>query len=155
MSNHTNNSTMEEETENALSLEAQLCFSIYSAMLGINKVYRPLLEALNLTYPQYLVMLILWEKDGINVSEICQKLFLETTTVTPLLKRLADKDIIERRKSQEDERQVLLFLTEKGRALKEQAKDIPSCVFQAMDLPLEDLKALRGNLQQLRQKMMQ
>ena len=134
----------------ALKLDHQLCFALYSAMLSLNKVYRKLLGRLDLTYPQYLVMLVLWEGDDLRVSNICARLFLETTTLTPLLKRLEGRGLIHRRRSPEDERQVLITLTDEGRALKARAADIPLCVSQAMGCDLEELQTLQKDLLRLR-----
>lgn len=134
----------------ALSLKAQLCFTIYSTMLSLNKVYRGLLRGLDLTYLQYLVMLVLWEKDGINVSEICMRLALETATLTPLLKRLQARSLIERARSASDERQVIGSLTAEGRALHAKAQGLPGCVAQVMELSPPEIAALRGQLLTLR-----
>jgi DNA-binding MarR family transcriptional regulator len=134
----------------ALSLDEQLCFTIYSTMLSLNKVYRGLLRDLDLTYLQYLVMLVLWEKDEINVSEICTRLSLETTTLTPLLKRLEARGLIQRVRSPRDERQVIVSLTAGGRALRAKAHGLPGCVAQAMELSPEQIGALRTQLLGLR-----
>lgn len=136
-----------------LKLDAQLCFVLYSTMHGVTKVYRRLLRDLDLTYPQYLVMLVLWEKDDINVSEICQRLQLETTTLTPLLKRLEARGLIRRARSAEDERQVIVTLTSEGRALRAAAAGIPDCVAAAAALPREDLAELRWRLTRLRDNL--
>jgi DNA-binding MarR family transcriptional regulator len=133
-----------------LTLDEQLCFSVYSTMLSLNKVYRGLLRDLDLTYLQYLVMLVLWERDGLNVSEICTRLSLETTTLTPLLKRLEARGLIARARSALDERQVIVSLTAEGRALRIKAKAIPACVAQAMELSGDEIDGLREQLQTLR-----
>ena len=134
----------------ALALDEQLCFALYSTMLSLNKVYRGLLRELDLTYLQYLVMLVLWEQDGINVSEICARLSLETTTLTPLLKRLEARGLIQRVRSSTDERQVIVSLTAEGRALRGKAKALPSCLGAAMALPPKDIARLRTQLRTLR-----
>jgi len=131
-----------------LTLDEQLCFSVYSTMLSLNKVYRGLLRDLDLTYLQYLV--VLWEHDGLNVSEICTRLSLETTTLTPLLKRLEARGLIARARSALDERQVIVSVTAEGRALRTKAKAIPACVAQAMELSGEEIDGLREQLQTLR-----
>src|SRR5689334_24429696 len=95
----------------ALSLGHQLCFAIYSTAHAFNRVYKPLLDRLGLTYPQYLVMLVLWERDGLSVKEIGERLFLDSGTLTPLLKRLEVAHLVKRTRSAEDERQVLVALT--------------------------------------------
>uniref|UniRef100_UPI0040393DD3 MarR family winged helix-turn-helix transcriptional regulator n=1 Tax=Variovorax sp. BK018 TaxID=3450241 RepID=UPI0040393DD3 len=133
-----------------LALDEQLCFAVYSTMLSLNKVYRGLLRDLDLTYLQYLVMLVLWEKDQINVSEICTRLALETTTLTPLLKRLEARGLIQRARSSKDERQVIVSLTADGRALRTKAQGLPGCVAQAMELSPEQIDELRTRLLGLR-----
>ena len=142
-------------TQDAYSqnLGSQLCFALYSTLLGVNKVYRALLRDLDLTYPQYLVMLVLWEQDSRNVSDICSKLFLETTTLTPLLKRLETRGLIQRRRNANDERQVIVSLTAAGKALRQQAKGVPACVATAMEYSPEQVDALRGTLEDLRGKL--
>ena len=135
---------------NSLVLDEQLCFTVYSTMLSLNKVYRGLLRDLDLTYLQYLVMLVLWEKDEINVSEICTRLSLETTTLTPLLKRLEARGLIQRVRSPRDERQVIVSLTAGGRALRAKAQGLPGCVAQAMELSPDQIGALRTQLLGLR-----
>ncbi|EJL77024.1 transcriptional regulator, MarR family [Variovorax sp. YR750] len=137
----------------SLALDEQLCFALYSTMLSLNKVYRGLLHDLDLTYLQYLVMLVLWEKDGINVSEICTRLALETTTLTPLLKRLEARGLIQRVRSASDERQVIVSLTAEGRALRGKAKALPSCVAQAMELAPKEIGVLRAQLLALRSNL--
>ena len=127
-----------------------LCFALYSANHAMGRIYRPLLKDLGLTYPQYLVMLVLWERDEVKVSDICGRLFLETTTLTPLLKRLEAGGLVHRRRSAEDERQVIVTLSDRGRALQSQAADVPLCMSQAMGCSLEDLKALQLDLMRLR-----
>ena len=137
----------------ALALDEQLCFALYSTMLSLNKVYRGLLRGLDLTYLQYLVMLVLWEQDGVNVSEICARLALETTTLTPLLKRLEARGLIQRVRSATDERQVIVSLTAEGRALRAKAKALPSCLAEAMELPPKDIVKLRTQLKTLRSNL--
>jgi len=137
-----------------LRLGSQLCFALYSTMHGVAKVYRRLLQDLDLTYPQYLVMLVLWEKDEVNVSEICQQLLLETATLTPLLKRLEARGAIVRRRSAEDERQVIVSLTDEGRALRARALHIPDCVLAASGCSVEELTELRGRLIGLRANLL-
>lgn len=136
-------------------LENQLCFALYSTLLGVNKVYRSLLREFDLTYPQYLVMLVLWEKDRVNVSEICDQLYLETTTLTPLLKRLEARGLIGRKRSAEDERQVIVSLTDEGRALRQQLKHVPDCLGTAMGGSLEEIVELRDKLTKVRANLFQ
>lgn len=108
-----------------LKLENQLCFPVYAASRLIIRQYQPFLDKIGITYPQYLVMLVLWEQDGISVNDITQKLILNTNTVTPLLKRMEGMGLISRERSGEDERKVLIRLTERGQSLKEDAALIP------------------------------
>ena len=133
-----------------LALDGQLCFALYSASLGLNKAYRKLLLPLGLTYPQYLVMLVLWESDGLTVSGVGEKLFLNSTTLTPLLKRLEKAGLLKRVRSAADERSVIVSLTEKGRRLKRPALEVPSCAAAAMAMPLAQLHALKEQLSELR-----
>src|SRR5882762_1835261 len=109
-----------------LLLGNQLCFAIYSTAHAFNRVYKPLLDRLGLTYPQYLVMLALWERDGVPVKNIGERLFLDSGTLTPLLKRLEAAELVKRTRGSEDERQVLISLTPQGQALKEKARAVPS-----------------------------
>lgn len=111
-----------------LKLDNQVCFRLYTASRLVTQAYRPLLEPLGLTYPQYLVLLVLWEKDNLLVSELCHKLELDTNTVTPLLQRMEKAGLLIRTRGIADGRQTLVSLTKKGHHLEEQAKDIPSCM---------------------------
>ena len=108
-----------------LRLDNQICFAVYSAAHAFNRVYKPLLDRLGLTYPQYLVMLALWERDGVPLKDIGERLFLDSGTLTPLLKRLEAAQLIKRTRGTEDERQVLIALTPQGHALKEKARAVP------------------------------
>jgi len=112
--------------KNLLLLDQQMCFALYSANLALHKVYRKLLSQLDLTYPQYLVMLVLWERDEITVSDIGERLFLDSATLTPLLKRLETAGLLLRYRATTDERQVIIALTDAGRALREKAQAVPS-----------------------------
>ncbi|WP_368545007.1 MarR family winged helix-turn-helix transcriptional regulator [Enterobacter soli] len=137
----------------ALLLDNQLCFALYSANLALNKLYRQLLAPLNLTYPQYLVMLVLWEQDGITVSEIGERLFLDSATLTPLLKRLESAGLINRQRSRQDERQVVVTLSEAGRSLQQQAVGIPQAVGCAAQCDTDTLASLKQQLDLLRQQL--
>lgn len=117
-----------------LLLDGQLCFALYSAGLAMNKVYRRLLKDLGLTYPQYLVMLVLWERDEITVSDIGQRLYLDSATLTPLLKRMETARLIQRARAVADERQVIVSLSAKGRKLREKAVDVPAQAMCAADV---------------------
>ncbi|AXK88219.1 MarR family transcriptional regulator [Nocardia farcinica] len=132
-----------------LALDQQVCFPLYAASRAMTAVYRPLLEGLGLTYPQYLVMLVLWERDGRSVGELCQELALDTGTVSPLLKRLAASGLVERVRSTADERRVEIRLTDRGRALRARACDIPRELAEATGMSLDELAALRTTLRRL------
>ena len=133
-----------------LLLSDQLCFSLYSTALAMNKVYRGLLRALGLTYPQYLVMLVLWERDGLTLSEIGERLFLDSATLTPLLKRMAALKLITRERGSEDERQVFIRLTSAGRALQAEAESVPMGVLRASGCAAQELVRLKSQLDGLR-----
>lgn len=137
----------------ALLLDNQLCFALYSTSLAMTKLYKPLLDELGLTYPQYLVMLVLWEQDGITVSALGERLFLDSGTLTPLLKRMEAADLLVRIRSKEDERRVHISLTEGGRQLKEQAARIPACILSAANCPLPEVMALTKKVQALRSQL--
>ncbi|MDN0086859.1 MarR family transcriptional regulator [Yersinia nurmii] len=132
-----------------------MCFALYSANLALHKVYRKLLGKLGLTYPQYLVMLVLWERDEVTVSDIGQRLFLDSATLTPLLKRMENAGLLIRTRASNDERQVIIRLTEQGRALREQAQGIPEAVMCATDCDLEKLVDIKQQLESLRAKLLQ
>ena len=136
-----------------LALDQQLCFALYSTMLGVNKVYRSLLKDLGLTYPQYLVMLVLWERDELTVSEIGERLFLDSPTLTPLLKRLEAAGFVARNRSSADERQVIVSLTAAGRRLRGRAADVPTCVAAAMECAPDEIDSLRLRLTDMRSKL--
>jgi DNA-binding MarR family transcriptional regulator len=147
----TKNST--SDTNPALLLDNQLCFALYSTSLAMTKLYKPLLEALGLTYPQYLVMLVLWEHDDVTVSSLGERLFLDSGTLTPLLKRMETADLLARTRSKEDERRVHISLTATGRKLKTQAAKIPACVLSAANCPLPEVMALTKKVQALRSQL--
>ncbi|HEY0856581.1 MAG TPA: MarR family transcriptional regulator [Albitalea sp.] len=136
-----------------LKLDHQLCFALYSSSLAMTKLYKPLLDPLNLTYPQYLAMLVLWERDAITVSELGQRLQLDSGTLTPLLKRLEASGLIHRERDHADERRVLLHLTAAGRALRNRAAKVPAQVACAAGCSLEELAALTQRLKQLRDEL--
>ncbi len=136
-----------------LSLDSQLCFALYSANLAMHKLYRQLLTQLDITYPQYLVMLVLWERDDVTVSDIGEHLFLDSATLTPLLKRLEAAGLVLRQRSRQDERQVVVTLTEDGRALREKALSIPEAVVCAADCDLSTLQSMKAQLDRLRDSL--
>ncbi|MGY2022796.1 MarR family winged helix-turn-helix transcriptional regulator [Nocardia gipuzkoensis] len=132
-----------------LTLDEQLCFPLYAASRAMTAVYRPKLDRLGLTYPQYLVMLALWERDERSVGDVCQALDLDSGTLSPLLKRLEAAGLVERRRSAADERRVDIRLTERGRALRAEAGDIPAQMAEASGLSMDDVVILRGILHRL------
>jgi MarR family transcriptional regulator, organic hydroperoxide resistance regulator len=136
-----------------LRLDAQLCFAIYSAGHAMTRVYKPLLQGLGLTYPQYLVMLVLWQSSGVPVKAIGDRLKLDSGTLTPLLKRLEAGGLICRQRDAADERQVLIHLTPAGAALKQQALQIPPAIGCATGLSVADITALRAELTELRRQL--
>lgn len=136
-----------------LHLDRQLCFALYSTSLAMTKLYKPLLEPLGLTYPQYLVMLVLWQQDGLTVSQLGDRLALDSGTLTPLLKRLEAGGLVQRLRDSADERRVLLQLTAEGRALRRQAMKVPASVAQASGCPLDEIASLTSRLQALRERI--
>ena len=136
-----------------LQLDNQLCFALYSTSLAMTKFYKPLLEALGLTYPQYLAMLVLWERDGLMVSELGERLFLDSGTLTPLLKRMETNGLISRVRDVHDERRVHIRLTAEGRKLKARAAKIPACVAEASQCSIPELMALTQQVQALRSRL--
>ncbi len=139
----------------ALLLDNQLCFAVYSASLAMTKLYKPLLESLGLTYPQYLVMLVLWEQDGLTVSALGERLYLDSGTLTPLLKRMEQSGLLARQRAQEDERKVVVTLTAPGYQLKTQAASVPACLVDASGCPVPELISLTQQVQALRNQLTQ
>ena len=136
-----------------LLLANQLCFAVYSTAHAFNRFYKPLLDKLGLTYPQYLVMLVLWEQEGLPVKEIGERLFLDSGTLTPLLKRLEAAGLVKRTRSKEDERQVIVALTAQGEALKEKARSLPLSILAASQCSVAELTALKSEIVSLREKL--
>jgi DNA-binding MarR family transcriptional regulator len=136
-----------------LLLDNQLCFALYSASLAMTKLYKPLLDEMGITYPQYLVLLVLWEGDGIAVSALGQRLSLDSGTLTPLLKRLEALGLVSRLRDAADERRVLITLTAAGRRLRAKAQRIPGCVMAATQCELPDIVQLTRRLQGLRSQL--
>jgi MarR family transcriptional regulator, organic hydroperoxide resistance regulator len=141
------------DSDPALLLDNQLCFALYSTSLAMTKLYKPLLDELGLTYPQYLVMLVLWEQDGPMVSELGERLYLDSGTLTPLLKRLEAAGFIARVRDTQDERRVHITLTAAGRKLKARAQKIPGCVRTASQCSLAELVQLKQQLHGLRDRL--
>ena len=140
-------------SDQALRLDNQLCFALYSASLAMTKLYKPLLDELGLTYPQYLALLVLWEQDGVSVSELGQRLSLDSGTLTPLLKRLEAAGLLTRLRDAEDERRVRVVLTADGRALKTEARRIPGCILAATQCDLSEVALLTKQVQALRDQL--
>ena len=140
---------MEYEHHEAMKLANQLCFPLYAASRSVVNLYTPWLKPLGLTYTQYIVFLVLWEQDGITVGEICDRLMLDNGTVSPLLKKMQQAGYVERKRSAEDDRVVLITLTEAGRALQEKAKEVPAKVASCIDLPPEKGQQLYALLYEL------
>jgi MarR family transcriptional regulator, organic hydroperoxide resistance regulator len=136
-----------------LLLGNQLCFAVYSTAHAFNRAYKPLLDRLGLTYPQYLVMLVLWERDGVPVKDIGERLLLDSGTLTPLLKRLEAAELVKRTRSTEDERQVLIALTPRGQALKEKARAVPQAILAASACSIAELSAMKNELVALRDRL--
>ncbi|MBA1187488.1 MarR family transcriptional regulator [Pseudomonas entomophila] len=133
-----------------LLLDSQVCFALHSTSLLMTKVYKPLLQTLGLTYPQYLAMLVLWEHDGMTVGEISQRLLTDPGSLTPLLKRLESEGLLKRNRSREDERVVQVQLTDKGRQLREDARHVPNDILGASGRSQERLRQLQEDLLELR-----
>ena len=140
---------MDFDHREAMKLANQLCFPLYAAARNVTNLYTPLLKPLGLTYTQYIVFLVLWEKDGISVSEIGKKLMLDNGTLSPLLKKMERAGYVSRRRSSEDDRVVEITLTEEGRALQEKARDIPEKAARCIDLPMEKARLLYSLLYEL------
>ncbi|MBQ6388399.1 MAG: MarR family transcriptional regulator [Mogibacterium sp.] len=140
---------MKYDHHETMKLSNQLCFPLYAASRSVISLYTPLLKPLGLTYTQYIVFLVLWEKDGITVGEICDRLMLDNGTLSPLLKKMQQAGYIEKKRSEEDDRVVLISLTDEGRALQDRAKEIPEKVAGCIDLPPEKARMLYTLLYEL------
>ena len=137
-----------------LLLDNQLCFALYSTSLAMTRRYKPLLEALGITYPQYLALLVLWERDGLSVSALGERLFLDSGTLTPLLKRLETAGLVSRLRAVDDERRVHITLTPAGHALKAQAMNIPGHILSATHCAMSELVSMTRQVQALRQELL-
>ncbi|CAN7215738.1 MarR family winged helix-turn-helix transcriptional regulator [Rossellomorea sp. LjRoot5] len=129
-----------------LLLENQICFKIYTAEREITKLYRSLLEEIGVTYPQYLALLVLWEEETISVKELGRKLFLDSGTLTPMLKRMEANGLVERKRSKEDERSVVISLTDRGRDLKKKAECVPTRLLERLEMDGDELLKLDQTL---------
>lgn len=144
---------MPNKNDAMLQLDNQLCFALYSTSLAMTRVYKPHLDEMGLTYPQYLAMLALWECDGLMVSELGEKLYLDSGTLTPLLKRLEAASLITRIRDVHDERRVHITLTAAGRKLKTRAAKIPACILSASQCSISEISELTRQVQALRQQL--
>lgn len=143
---------MEYDYREAMKLSNQLCFPIYAAARGIVNLYTPYLKPLGITYTQYLVFLVLWEEGSATVGGLCEKLMLDNGTITPLLKKMQAAGYVEKRRSDRDDRVVVVSLTDAGRDLQERAKEIPRQMASCVDLPLEKARELYALLYELLEK---
>ncbi|MCJ8153825.1 MarR family transcriptional regulator [Chryseobacterium sp. SSA4.19] len=141
------------KNQNPPRLGNQLCFPLYVIAKEITGLYRPFLDELDITYPQYLVMMVLWENDGLTVNQIGEKLYLDSGTLTPLLKRLEKKAFIIRKRKKEDERVVQIFLDEAGSQLKQKSCEIPGKIQKKLNLEEEDLAELKETIQKILNKI--
>ncbi len=140
---------MNHDYHEMMKLDNQLCFPLYAAARNVTGLYTPYLKPMGLTYTQYITFLVLWEKDGISVSEIGSRLMLDNGTLSPMLKKMEQAGYIERKRSKDDDRVVIITLTKEGRDLQEKAKDIPEQVGSCVNLPMEKAKELRDLLHEL------
>jgi MarR family transcriptional regulator, organic hydroperoxide resistance regulator len=137
-----------------LALDHQLCFALYAGSLAMTRAYKPLLEPLGVTYPQYLVLLVLWEGDGLTVSQLGERLTLDSGTLTPLLKRLEQQGLVTRLRDAADERRVMLRLSPAGRALKKRAQGVPQAIACASACSLDEIRQLTQRLSLLRHQLL-
>ncbi len=127
-----------------LLLPEQVCFPLYASSRMITRLYQPLLEKFDLTYPQYLVLLVMWQEEKLSVSELGSRLYLKTNTLTPLIKKMKEKDLLTKQRSSKDERTVFIELTEKGKALEDPAKSVPNSLIKSLNMSHEDLEQIRA-----------
>lgn len=137
------------DDQRSMALDDQLCFALYAASRAVTGLYRPMLEALGLTYPQYLVLLVLWERGTVQVKELGAALQLDYGTLTPLLKRLEAHGLLRRERQTDDERAVQVTLTDRGSALRERARNVPGVIGDAMGLAPDEFDQLRASLRRL------
>lgn len=142
-------SLLSSSAEQLQKLESQLCFPIYAVSRMLTKAYQPFLQELDLTYPQYLVLLLLWEHNELTVKAIGEKLLLDSGTLTPLLKRLEQKQCVSRHRDPRDERSVIIQLLPAGRDLQQRACQVPEALFAKLNMPLAEFETLRAQLHHL------
>ena len=138
---------MDQDYKTYMKLENQLCFPLYAASRMITSTYTQFLKPLGLTYTQYIVLLVLWEKDGITVGKLCEKLYLDNGTITPVIKKMQSQGYLERVRSSKDDRVVIIYLTDEGKKLQEKVKDIPKLMNGCLELPNEKKAQLYDLLQ--------
>ncbi|ASP40640.1 MarR family transcriptional regulator [Bacterioplanes sanyensis] len=139
---------------NPLALDNQLCFALYSTSLAMTQMYKELLTPIGLTYPQYTIMLILWEQDGVTLKHIAERLGQKSGSLTPVIKRLETDGFIRRQRGKDDDRSLSIELTHAGQVLREQGLQVNQCILEACDLPLKNLVDLRDNLNELKQQLL-
>ena len=142
------------KTENPLALDNQLCFSLYATSLAITQVYKPLLQPLGLTFPQYLVMMILWKEDGVSLINVARQLGQQPGALTPVIKRMAEQGLLTRNRSADDERQLQIYLTDEGKRIREQALDVYACVVGQCGMTPMDIHRLKCELDALRERLL-
>jgi DNA-binding MarR family transcriptional regulator len=142
--------SVSKPTSEPLPLDAQLCFSLYSTTIAINRLYKPMLDSLGVTYPQYLVLSTLWEGDGQTITAIADRLALEPSTITPLMKRLETAGFVSRQRNPLDERQVRVFLSTRGKALRQEASCLTDALLKNSNLTVAEIIALNDQVQRLR-----
>ncbi|MGG6313800.1 MarR family winged helix-turn-helix transcriptional regulator [Paenibacillus macerans] len=140
-------------TDELMKLDNQLCFAFYTCSREIMKLYRPLLSQFGLTYTQYITLLSLWERDGVTVKELGAELFLDSGTLTPLLKKLENMNLLTRTRDKSDERNVIIELTEEGRALREKACSVPMQLFAGTEVNMDDITAMHGQINDFLRKI--
>lgn len=134
---------MSDNEEKQLFLKEQLCFPMYASSRMMTKMYKSWLAPLNLTYPQYLVMLVLWKKDGLSMGSLCDKLYLNTNTLTPIVSTMIDKEFLIKTSDKKDKRSIVISLTSKGKTLKKEASIIPQSMAEKLNMSLDDLLIMR------------
>lgn len=144
---------MSDKRKNPLALDSQLCFDLYSTSLAMTQVYKPLLEAINLTYTQYLIMIVLWEKNGQGLKEIANRLYQKPGAITPVVKRMEKEGLLHRIRNAEDERYMKITLTDKGTALKKEGKYINQCIFESCGMETQELNDISAKLKKLRETL--
>lgn len=147
------NDSLDSDSKQPVHINDLICFAIYSASTAMNRAYQPYLSKLGLTYPQYITLSALWQNDGVTVGSLCRSLKVETNTLTPLLKRLEKQGLIARKRGKEDERQVIIWLTNEGRNIKQHQSGITDCVIAETDIDHKTLDDLVASITKLRDNL--